>query len=573
MPVHNSEIAEMFEEVADLLEIEGANEFRIRAYRNASRVVAGLSKSAADLVADEKALTELPGIGKDLAGKIAEICRTGKFPVLEECRCRASPGIRTLLRIPGLGAKRIRVLCDELKITGVEDLRKAADGGKLRGIRGFGPKIVQKILAEAKGLNGETRTKLIVAKEIANSLVDWLKGTRRIRQIEIAGSFRRGKETVGDLDILATCEDSGEVMNCFVNYEEVKEVISHGSTRSSVKLRSGINVDLRVVPDESFGAALHYFTGSKPHNIAVRTLGVKRGLKVNEYGVFKGEKQIGGRTEQEIYAQVGLPYIEPELREDRGEIDAAREGRLPRLVRLEDIRGNLHCHTTDSDGRYSIEEMAEAARERGYEYLAITEHSQRIAMVRGLDTKRLRQQMRRIDKLNEKLKGIRLLKSCEVDILEDGSLDLPHDVLKELDVVVCSIHSKLNLPAEKQTGRIIRAMDNPHFNILAHPTGRLIGRRAPSEFDIERVLKAARERGCMIEINAQPDRLDLPDIHCKTGKEIGVKFAISTDAHRISDLDLMRFGVSQARRGWLEPQDVVNTRSWPELQELLKRRP
>jgi len=573
MPVHNSEIAEMFEEVADLLEIEGANEFRIRAYRNASRVVAGLSKSAADLVADEKALTELPGIGKDLAGKIAEICRTGKFPALEECRSRASPGVRTLLRIPGLGAKRIRVLCDELKITGVEDLRKAADGGKLQGIRGFGPKIVQKILAEAKGLNGETRTKLIVAEEIANSLVDWLKGTRRIRQIEIAGSLRRGKETVGDLDILATCEDSGEVMNCFANYEEVKEVISHGSTRSSVKLRSGINVDLRVVPDESFGAALHYFTGSKPHNIAVRTLGVKRGLKVNEYGVFKGEKQIGGRTEQEIYAQVGLPYIEPELREDRGEIDAAREGRLPWLVRLEDIRGNLHCHTTDSDGRYSIEEMAEAARERGYEYLAITEHSQRIAMVRGLDTKRLRQQMRRIDKLNEKLKGIRLLKSCEVDILEDGSLDLPDDVLKELDVVVCSIHSKLNLPAEKQTGRIIRAMDNPHFNILAHPTGRLIGRRAPSEFDIERVLKAARERGCMIEINAQPDRLDLPDIHCKTGKEIGVKFAISTDAHRISDLGLMRFGVSQARRGWLEPQDVVNTRSWPELQELLKRRP
>jgi DNA polymerase (family 10) len=573
MAVHNSEIAEMFEEVADLLEIEGANEFRIRAYRNASRVVAGLSKSAADLVADEKALTELPGIGKDLAGKIAEICRTGKFPVLEECRSRASPGIRTLLRIPGLGAKRIRVLCDELRITGVEDLRKAADGGKLQGIRGFGPKIVQKILAEAKGLNGETRTKLIVAEEIANSLVDWLKGTRRIRQIEIAGSLRRRKETVGDLDILATCEDSGEVMNCFVNYEEVKEVISHGSTRSSVKLRSGINVDLRVVPDESFGAALHYFTGSKPHNIGVRTLGVKRGLKVNEYGVFKGEEQIGGRTEQEIYAQVGLPYIEPELREDRGEIDAARERRLPRLVRLEEIRGNLHCHTTDSDGRYSIEEMAEAARERGYEYLAITEHSQRIAMVRGLDTKRLRQQMRRIDKLNEKLKGIRLLKSCEVDILEDGSLDLPDDVLKELDLVVCSIHSKLNLPAEKQTARIIRAMDNPHFNILAHPTGRLIGRRAPSEFDIERVLKAARERGCMIEINAQPDRLDLPDIHCKTGKEIGVKFAISTDAHRISDLDLMRFGVSQARRGWLEPQDVVNTRSWPELQELLKRRP
>ncbi|HZC36770.1 MAG TPA: DNA polymerase/3'-5' exonuclease PolX [Chthoniobacterales bacterium] len=572
MPVHNSEIAEMFEEVADLLEIEGANEFRIRAYRNASRVVAGLSRNAADLVADEKALTELPGIGKDLAGKIAEICRTGKFSVLEECRSRASPGIRMLLRIPGLGAKRIRVLCDELKITGLEDLRKAADGGKLEGIHGFGPKIVQKILAEATGLTGETRTKLIVAEEIANSLVDWLRSTRSVSQIELAGSLRRRRETVGDLDILATCEDSHEVMNRFVNYEEVKEVVSHGSTRSSLKLRSGINADLRVVPDESFGAALHYFTGSKPHNIAVRTLGVKRGLKINEYGIFKGKKQIGGRTEREIYAQVGLPYIEPELREDRGEIDAAREGRLPRLVTLKDIRGNLHCHTTDSDGRYSIEEMAEAARERGHEYLAITEHSQRVAMVRGLDTKRLRQQMRRIDKLNEQLKGIRLLKSCEVDILEDGSLDLPDGVLGELDLVVCSIHSKLNLPAEKQTERIIRAMDNPHFNIFAHPTGRLIGRRAPYKFDIERVLKAAYQRGCMIEINAQPDRLDLPDVHCKTGKEIGVKFAISTDAHSIADLDLMRFGVDQARRGWLEPKDVVNTRSWPELQKSLKRR-
>ena len=372
--------------------------------------------------------------------------------------------------------------------------------------------------------------------------------------------------------ILATCEDSDEVMNRFVNYEEVKEVISHGSTRSSVKLRSGINADLRVVPDESFGAALHYFTGSKSHNIAVRTLGMKRGLKINEYGVFKGEKQVGGRTEQEVYAHVGLPYIEPELREDRGEIDVAREGHLPRLVALKDIRGNLHCHTTDSDGRYSIEEMAEAAHERGYEYVAITEHSQRIAMVHGLDAKRLRQQMRRIDKLNEKLKGIRLLKSCEVDILEDGTLDLQDDVLDELDLVVCSIHSKLNLPPEKQTKRIIRAMDNSHFNIFAHPTGRLIAQRAPYEFDIERVLKAAYEQGCIREINAQPDRLDLPDVHCKTGKEIGVKFAISTDAHSISDLDFMRFGVDQARRGWLESTDVVNTRSWPDLQKLLKRR-
>ena len=329
--------------------------------------------------------------------------------------------------------------------------------------------------------------------------------------------------------------------------------------------------NLRIVSEKSFGAAMHYFTGSKPDNIAIRTLGVKCGLKINEYGVFKGKKQIAGRTEQEVYAQVGLPYIEPELREDRGEIDAARENRLPQLVTLEDIRGNLHCHTTDSDGRYSIEEMADAARERGHEYLAITEHSRHVAMVNGLDAKWLRQQMRRIDRLNGKLKGIQLLKSCEVDILEDGSLDLPNDVLAELDLVVCSIHSKLNLSAQKQTERIIRAMDNPHFNILGHPTGRLIDRRAPCELDIERVLSAAHERGCVMEINAQPDRLDLPDNHCKTGKEIGVKFAISTDAHSISDLDFMRFGVNQARRGWLEPKDVVNSRSCRDLLKLLER--
>ncbi|MGZ4973384.1 MAG: PHP domain-containing protein, partial [Limisphaerales bacterium] len=349
------------------------------------------------------------------------------------------------------------------------------------------------------------------------------------------------------------------------------EVISRGPTRSSVKLRAGINVDLRVVAENSFGAALHYFTGSKSHNIAIRTMGLKRKLKINEYGVFKGEKQIAGRTEEEVYAQVGLPYIEPELREDRGELAAARENRLPQLVNLKDIRGDLHCHTTDSDGRASIEEMAEAARARGYEYLAITDHSKRLAMIQGLDAKRLRQQIRRIDKLNGKLKGIRLLKSCEVDILDDGSLDMPDDVLKELDVVVCSIHSKFNLPADKQTERILRAMDNPYMNILGHPTGRLIDQRVGYPLDIERILQAAKERGCIIEINAQPDRLDLPDFHCQRGKELKLKFVISTDAHSISDLDFMRFGVWQARRGWLEAADVVNTRSWRDVQKLFER--
>ncbi|MGZ5567274.1 MAG: DNA polymerase/3'-5' exonuclease PolX [Limisphaerales bacterium] len=572
MPLHNSEIAEMFDEVADLLELEGANEFRIRAYRNASRVIGGLSQSAAVLIAKGDTLTELPGIGKDLAGKIAEICQTGKLPVLDECRSHVAPGIRQLMRIPGLGPKRIRVLCDKLKVTCIEDLKKAADGGKLQAIRGFGPIIVQKILAEAKVLKKqEPRTKLSVAEELADSVVAWLKGTRGIKQVEVAGSYRRRKETVGDLDIVATCKQASDVMDRFVNYEEVKEVISRGPTRSSVKLRAGINVDLRVVAENSFGAALHYFTGSKSHNIAIRTMGLKRKLKINEYGVFKGEKQIAGRTEEEVYAQVGLPYIEPELREDRGELAAARENRLPQLVNLKDIRGDLHCHTTDSDGRASIEEMAEAARARGYEYLAITDHSKRLAMIQGLDAKRLRQQIRRIDKLNGKLKGIRLLKSCEVDILDDGSLDMPDDVLKELDVVVCSIHSKFNLPADKQTERILRAMDNPYMNILGHPTGRLIDQRVGYPLDIERILQAAKERGCIIEINAQPDRLDLPDFHCQRGKELKLKFVISTDAHSISDLDFMRFGVWQARRGWLEAADVVNTRSWRDVQKLFER--
>lgn len=572
MPVHNSEIAQMFDEVADLLELEGANQFRIRAYRNASRVIGGLSQSAADLLAKGEKLTELPGIGKDLAGKIAEICQTGKLPVLDECRSHVAPGIRQLMTIPGLGAKRIRVLCDKLKITCLGDLKKAADDGKLQTIGGFGPIIVQKILAEAKALKKqETRTKLSVAEELSKSVVDWLKGAKGIQQVEVAGSFRRRKETVGDLDIVATCKKAADVMDRFVNYDEVKDIISHGPTRSSVKLRAGINLDLRVVPKNSFGAALHYFTGSKSHNIAIRTMGLKRKLKINEYGVFKGEKQIAGRTEEEVYAQVGLPYIEPELREDRGELAAARENRLPHLVNLQDIRGDLHCHTTDSDGRSSLQEMAEAARAHGYEYMAITDHSKRLAMIQGLDAKRLRQQIRRIDRLNEKLTGIRLLKSCEVDILDDGSLDMPDDVLKELDVVVCSIHSKFNLPADKQTERILRAMDNPYMNILGHPTGRLIDQRVAYPLDIERVLQAAKKRGCIIEINSQPDRLDLPDIHCQRGKELGLKFVISTDAHSISDLDFMRFGVWQARRGWLEAADVVNTRSRRDLQKLLQR--
>lgn len=571
MPVHNAEISDIFNEVADLLEIEGANPFRVRAYRNAARTIAGLPQSAAEWVARREDLSELPGIGQDLAGKITEIVTTGKLSLLEEIRSRVSPQIRELLKIPGLGPKRVALLHDKLKIESVADLKKAAQKGALEKLPGFGAKTVQKVLAELEAQRGEARFKLIVADEIAGSLVDYLKKGRGVQRVVVAGSYRRRKETVGDLDVLATCEHSAELMEWFVKFDEVKQVLAHGTTRSAVVLRSGMQVDLRVVPPKSYGAALHYFTGSKAHSIAVRTLGLKKGLKINEYGVFKRGQQIAGRTEEEVYAQVGLPYIEPELREDRGEIEAAQQLRLPRLIALADIRGDLHCHTTDSDGRSSLEEMAEAARQRGYEYIAITDHSKHATIARGLEAKRLLQQIRRIDKLNETLKGFVLLKSAEVDILEDGSLDFPNDILAELDLVVCSVHSHFNLPAGKQTDRIIRAMDNPYVNILAHPTGRLIDERKPYELDVEKVLQAARERRCILEVNAHPDRLDLSDIHCKAAKELGVKLVISTDAHYTGDLDFMRFGVGQARRGWLEADDVVNTRPWQELTKLLKR--
>jgi DNA polymerase (family 10) len=572
MPVHNAEIADAFNEVADLLEIKSGNPFRIRAYRNAARTIGGLSQAVVDLIYKHKDLSELPGIGHDLAGKITELVETGKFPVLEEIRAHTPPHIRELLKVPGLGPKRVAILSDKLKIECLADLKAAAEKGVLKDIAGFGFKTEQKILAEVdQAKQTQVRFKWIVADEIARSLVDYLKNTPGVQKGVVAGSYRRKKETVGDLDIVVACKESAEVMNRFVQFEEVKDVLSHGATRSSVILRSGLQVDLRAVPQESYGAALHYFTGSKAHNIAIRTLGLKRGLKINEYGVFRGEKQIAGRTEEEVYAQVGLPYVEPELREDWGEIEAAQSQQLPHLVSLSDIRGDLHCHTSDSDGRCSLEEMAEAASTRGYEYIAITDHSKHVAIVHGLDPKRLLHQIKRIDKLNEKLKGLRLLKSVEVDILEDGSLDLPDDILRELDLVVCSVHFKFNLPAARQTERIIRAMDNLCFNILAHPTGRLIDQRRPYELNLEKVLHAARQRGCILEVNAQPDRLDLPENYCKMAKELGLKLVISTDAHCQDDLDFMRFGVGQARRGWLEASDVINTRPLTNLQKLLKR--
>ncbi|MBI5444757.1 MAG: DNA polymerase/3'-5' exonuclease PolX [Deltaproteobacteria bacterium] len=575
MPVVNAEIAEILDRVADLLEIEGENPFRVRAYRYAARVVAELPASVAEVLDRGEPLTCLPGIGRDLASKIGEIVRTGGLTQLRELEERMPPGLADLLTVPGLGPKRVKLLQAELGVGSLEELRQAAEAGRIRALKGFGERTEQHVLdALARAGKKAIRFQRPLAEQVASALLAHLRRSPDIEEAEVAGSYRRGKETVADLDVLAVCRPGGEhaAMAHFLACDQVVRVLAGGETKSSVVLRSGLQVDLRAVPRESYGAALQYFTGSKAHNVALRKLALRAGLKVNEYGVFRGEERVAGATEEEVYARVGLPYIEPELREERGELEAARAGGLPGLLRLQDLRGDLHVHTKASDGRFRVDEMAEAARRRGYEYLAIADHSKRLTVARGLDEKRLAKQFEEIDRLNELHPEFRILKSSEVDIMEDGSLDLPDSILRELDLTVCSIHHAFGLPRDRQTERILRAMDNPHFDILGHPTGRLLGARAGYEIDLERVVDGAKERGCFLELNAQPDRLDLDDAGCRLAKERGGKVAISTDAHTLAQLDWMRFGVAQARRGWLEPEDVLNARSWPELRRLLRSR-
>ena len=576
MPIHNNDVAEIFDELADLLEIRGENQFRVRAYRNAARTVASLSRNVVELAAEEKGFDGIPGIGKDLADKIRTIVATKKLPLLEDLRKELPEGLSTLMKVRGLGPKKIALLYKELKVASIEDLKRVATEGRIRELPGFSEKTEQAIIEELGRTkvagHGQVRFKLAVAEQIVTPLFEDLKRAQGVERIEIAGSFRRRAETVGDVDILVAAEKSHDVVDRFVHFDDVSKVLAEGETKASVLLRGGLQVDLRVVPLVSFGAALHYFTGSKPHNIAVRLMGVKRKLKVNEYGVFRGRRMIAGRTEEEIYKLFGMPYIEPELREDRGELQAAIKGKLPRLVRLDDLKGDLHAHTKNTDGHYTAAEMAEAAKKLGYEYLAISDHSKRVTMAHGLDAQRLAQAIKEIDKLNAKLKGITLLKSIECDILVDGSLDLPDGILRELDLVLCSIHYNFNLSKEKQTERVLRALDNRLVNIFCHPSGRLINERPAYEIDLGKVMKAAVERGCHLELNAHPDRLDLDDVHCLMAKRMGLKIALSTDAHSLDDLALMRFGIGQARRGWLEPADVINTRGLGELRKLLKRK-
>ena len=564
--VHNADIARAFDEIADLLELEGANPFRIRAYRNAARVVGELQLDLAARLAEGGELPKLAGIGADLAAKIGEICSTGTCDALEELRRHFPPGITELLRLPGLGPKRAALLHEKLRVDSLEDLRRAAGSGKLREVPGFGEKTEQKLLEAVEArLSKARRFKLAVAAQYAEPLARYLGAT-------VAGSYRRMKETVGDLDFLVASKKPAEVVERFVRYAEVKDVLARGTTKASAVLACGIQADLRVVAPDSFGAALHYFTGSKAHNIAVRRMGMALGLKVNEYGVFRGTRCIAGKTEESVYAAVGLPYIEPELREMQGELQAAREGTLPRLVTLGDLKGDLHAHTSASDGRATLREMALGAKARGLEYLAITDHSKRLAMAHGLDAARLARQGREIDALNSSLEGIVLLRGIEVDILEDGSLDLPDAALARLDLVVGAVHGQLDLPRDRQTRRILAAMEHPQLAILAHPTGRLIDEREPCEVDMTAIMRKARERGICLELNAHPDRLDLNDAHCRMARDMGVMVSIDTDAHTVDGLADLRYGVGQARRGWLGKEQVLNTRPLAAVKRLIGKR-
>ncbi len=568
MPVQNAEIAAMFDQAAELLEIAGENQFRVRAYRRAARVVEGLPKAVGGLLKSGQDLSELPGIGKDLAGKIADIVKTGRFGLLDTLKRKLPGELGDMAALPGLGPKRIKLLYDKLKVRTLKDLRGAIKTGRLRELRGFGPVIEEKLLGALEKPQPAKRFKISVAEAEADALVAFLRDRGRV---VVAGSYRRRRDTVGDLDVLVTAKHGVAVGNRLVEYENVAQVVAHGPTRTTVMLRSGLQVDVRAVPDESYGAALLYFTGSKAHNIALRGLANQHGWKLNEYGLFSGKRRIAGATEEEVYKKLGLPFIEPEMREDRGEIPASKAGKLPRLVKLSDIRGDLHVHSDWTDGTVTIHEMAAAAQARGYEYIALTDHSRRVAMTHGLDPARLARQIHEIDRLNEKLKNFTILRGIEVDILKDGSLDLPDSSLAKLDIVVAAVHSHFDLPRKAQTDRVVRALENRHMSILAHPTGRLIGEREPYDIDMDRVISAARETGCHLEINAQPDRLDLNDLHAHAAKLAGVKLAVSTDAHSIDAFQCMRFGIDQARRAWLTANDVLNTRPLAELRKLLKR--
>lgn len=573
MPVHNADIARIFRETAELLSLEGANPFRVRAYRRAGRTIGGLPTEVHRAVARDEPLSDLPGIGEDLADKIRTVVRTGSLPLLEELRAGEPGALHELLAIDGLGPVRVRRLHRELGITSPGQLREAAEQHRLRDLAGFGPRREARLLAALDRQSSATeRVPLAEAEQYAEALVRRLRRAPGVQRVTVAGSYRRRCDTVGDLDLLVVCDRPAAAVEALAADEDTAHVLARGQARASVQLRSGLQVDLRLVSAGSHGAALHAFTGARPYVVAMRRRARRRDRKLSRHGVFAGERRLAGATEEEVFDALDLPWIPPELREDRGAIAAAERGELPDLVTGDDIRGDLHAHTDWTDGRSSLREMATAARERGYQYLAITDHSRRVTVAGGLDAGQLLAQVEEIDALNAELDRLTVLRGVEVDILRDGRLDLPDEVLDRLDVVVASVHSYLDLDADTQTDRILRALDNPHVHILGHPTGRMLGKRGGCDLDLPRLIAGARERGVALEINAQPNRLDLRGEHLAQVRELDARVAIGTDAHWTTHLDHMRLGVDQARRGWLQTRHVINTRSLGHLRRQLRRR-
>ncbi|MEY3176654.1 MAG: polymerase/3-5 exonuclease PolX [Planctomycetota bacterium] len=569
--MNNDAIASQFELLADLLEIQGANPFRIRAYRNAARTISGLAESLADMVGEGADLQELPGIGGDLARQIAQIVTTGQHTGLQELKQQIPPGVLDMLRIPGVGPKKAAVFFRQLGLTTLEQLKAACEAGKIAQVKGFGAKTEASILANiSQAAEHSQRISIADARAASEAIVEDLLQLPEVTACETAGSCRRRRETCGDLDVLAVCADSAIPMDRLAAHPLVEAVLQRGDTKQRVRLKTGVELDLRVVPEESFGAALQYFTGSKEHNVELRHRAKELGLKVNEYGVFRGEQQIAGRTEADVYAALGLPWIPPELRENRREFAWADAGQIPELVTVADIRGDLHMHTTASDGAATIEEMALAAKARGLKYIAITDHSKRVSMANGLDATRLREHWENIRRIREQIHGIEILCGIECDILEDAEMDLPDDVLEEADWVIAVLHYGLRQPREQIMKRLLNAIRNPHVDIIGHCTGRMIGRREGADVNFSELLRAAADHQVLLEINAHPSRLDLDEIHAAAAKDHGIPIVISTDSHSVNGFDVLQYGVDQARRAGLTRDDVANTRNLKDFRRLLK---
>jgi DNA polymerase (family 10) len=572
--ISNQEIAATFEEMADLLELSGENAFRIRAYRNGAKAIADLGDSVAQWIHDGMDLTQVDGIGATLADKSKTLVETGMLPQLEKLRSEVPPTLRNIMGIPGVGAKKAMKLFQELAIRDLPSLRAACEAGLVAQLKGFGEK-TQKSILQNMEIAEKAAQRLLMdsAESLVTIIREHMNKCEAVNRLEFAGSYRRGKESVGDLDLLVTSENPEAVMDHFSKLSQIQEVIQRGETKMSIRVADSFQVDLRVVDDASWGAALQYFTGSKEHNVRIRGMAKAIGLKINEYGVFKSDDEscrVAGANEEEIYALVGMPWVPPELREDRLEFSTDVGEMFQHLIRLEDIRGDLHMHTTATDGENSLEEMAHAARMRGLQYIAITDHSKRVSMARGLDEAKLRDQWRQIDAFNQKSDGLFwVFKGVEVDILENGTLDISDDCLSEADWVTASIHYGQRQPREQITERLLNAIHNPHVHAISHPTGRLISRREPYEVDMSTVMDAAKRSNKILELNANPYRLDLNDIHTMTAVQLGIEIVINTDAHSLSNLDLMKFGVRQARRAGVRPSMVFNTLSLAQVKKRL----